>query len=200
MKNINGKRSVLGFFKARIFLDDAVDELKAQNFRNSDISILVPRTDDILQVTSEKNTKAPEGLAVGVTAGSIGGGVLGWLIGAEALAITGFGALIAAGSIVAAIAGVGVGGTLGGIVGGLIGLGIPEFEARRYEEYVNDGRMLLIVHVDDYIWEEKAKKILEANGAQDVAITPDDKADRSTYYDKIKNHARGIEDQSNTLL
>jgi hypothetical protein len=32
----------------------------------------------------------------------------------------------------AALAGVGAGGVTGGVVGGLVGLGIPEYEAKRY--------------------------------------------------------------------
>ena len=50
---------------------------------------------------------------------------LGWLVGIGALAIPGLGPFIAAGPIVAALAGAGVGGTVGGIAGALIGMGIP---------------------------------------------------------------------------
>ena len=75
------------------------------------------------------------------------GGLFGWLVGAGALAIPGLGPFIAAGPIMAAIAGAGLGGTVGGIAGGLIGLGIPEFEAQRYEGYVNEGGILISIHV-----------------------------------------------------
>jgi hypothetical protein len=41
------------------------------------------------------------------------------------------GPFIAAGPIMAALAGAGVGAATGGIAGGLIGLGMPEYEAKR---------------------------------------------------------------------
>jgi len=45
----------------------------------------------------------------------------------------GLGPFIAAGPIMAGLAGLGVGGAVGGVTGALIGMGIPEFEAKRYE-------------------------------------------------------------------
>jgi hypothetical protein len=102
---------------------------------------------------------------------------LGWLAGIGALAIPGVGPLIAAGPIVAALAGVGVGGTLGGVAGALVGLGIPEYEAKRYEGRVRDGGILLSVHSDNADWTKKAKAILERTGAQDIGSTGEAAAD-----------------------
>ena len=67
------------------------------------------------------------------------GGALGLLAGIGALAIPGVGPLIAAGPIMAALAGVGVGGAVGGFTGALIGMGIPEYEAKRYEGRLQKG-------------------------------------------------------------
>ena len=61
--------------------------------------------------------------------GALVGGALGWLVGVGLLAIPGLEPVIAAGPIMAILAGVGVGGTVGSIVGSLIGLGMPEYEA-----------------------------------------------------------------------
>jgi hypothetical protein len=108
----------------------------------------------------EKNTKAPEGTAVGATTGGVIGGVLGWLAGIGTLAIPGVGPLVAAGPIVAALTGIGVGGTIGGIAGALIGMGFPEFEAKRYEGRIRSGGILLSVHCDESNWTRKAKAIL----------------------------------------
>ena len=176
-----GRNSVFGIFRDQQALDRTVDVLKANNFRNSDISVLMPSKQETKDFAVEKNTKAPEGAATGATAGVVGGGVLGWLVGAGALAIPGVGPFIAAGPIIAAIAGAGVGGTLGGVAGGLIGLGIPEFEAQRYEGYIKEGGMLISIHVDDSDWEAKAKRLLEANGAKDVATTSEKKSDDTPY-------------------
>ena len=65
----------------------------------------------------------------------------------------------------------------GGITGGLVGLGIPEFEAKRYEGRVMKGGILLSVHCDDSKWAKLAKQILELTGAQDTASTGEAAAD-----------------------
>lgn len=176
-----GRNSVFGIFRDQQDLDRTVDVLKANNFRNSDISVLMPSKKESKDFAIEKNTKAPEGAATGAAAGVLGGGVLGWLVGAGALAIPGVGPFIAAGPIIAAIAGAGVGGTLGGVAGGLIGLGIPEFEAQRYEGYIKEGGMLISIHVDDSDWEAKAKKLLEDNGAKNIATTSEKKSNDTPY-------------------
>lgn len=177
-----GRHSVFGIFSDQASLDRTVDILKAQNFRNSDISVLMPSKQGTKDFAIEKKTKAPEGASTGAAAGVLGGGVLGWLVGAGALAIPGLGPFIAAGPIIAAIAGAGVGGTIGGVAGGLIGLGIPEFVAQRYEGYVKEGGMLISIHVDDGKWEEKAKEILEENGAKNIATTSEKKSDEFVHY------------------
>lgn len=70
------------------------------------------------------------------------GGVLGSLTGIAALAIPSLGPLIAAGPIVAALAGVGAAGAVEGIIGALAGWGIPEHEARRFEGRIKQGGVL----------------------------------------------------------
>jgi hypothetical protein len=96
---------------------------------------------------------------------------LGLLAGIGALAIPGIGSLIAAGPIVATLAGLGVGGTVGGITGALIGLGIPEFEAKRYEGRMQRGGILLSVHCETSEEIKRAKSVLEATRAEDVSST-----------------------------
>jgi hypothetical protein len=77
----------------------------------------------------------------------------------------------------AALAGIGVGTTLGGIAGGLIGMGIPEYEAKRYEGRVRNGGILLSVHSDSSEWTKRAKQVLERTGAQDISSTAEARAD-----------------------
>jgi hypothetical protein len=168
--------AVFGIYPNRTSVDSAVDALKAAGFRNTDISVLFP------EKTGTKNTKAPEGATTGAGTGALLGGGLGWLAGIGALAIPGLGPFIAAGPIMAALAGAGVGGAVGGLTGALIGMGIPEYEAKRYEGRVKDGGILLSVHSDDSQWTKKAKEILERTGAQDVSSTGEassEKADKS---------------------
>jgi Protein of unknown function (DUF3341) len=163
--------AVFGIYPNRTSVDNAVDALKAAEFRNTDISVLFPENTGTKDFAHEKNTKAPEGATTGAGTGAILGGGLGWLVGIGALAVPGLGPFIAAGPIMAALAGAGVGGAVGGLTGALIGMGIPEYEAKRYEGRVKDGGILLSVHSDDSAWTKKAKEILERTGAQDVSST-----------------------------
>ena len=71
---------------------------------------------------------------------------LGTLTEIGALAIPGLGPFIAAGPIMATLAGLGAGGAIGGFVGALVGMGVPEYEAKRYEGRVKEGGTLLSVH------------------------------------------------------
>jgi hypothetical protein len=56
-------------------------------------------------------------------------------------------------------------------------MGIPEYEAKRYEGRVKDGGILLSVHSDSSEWTKKAKEILERTGAQDIASTGEASSD-----------------------
>ena len=69
------------------------------------------------------------------------------------------------------------GGAIGGLAGALVGMGIPEYEAKRYEGRVKEGGILLSVHCDDSKWTSRAKDILKQTGGQDVASTGEENAD-----------------------
>ena len=99
----------------------------------------------------------------------------GRLVGIGALAIPGLGPFIAAGPIMAA--GAGVGGAVGGVTGALVGMGIPEYEAKRYEGRIKNGGILLSAHSDSSDWTSKAKTILERTGAEDISSTGETKGD-----------------------
>jgi hypothetical protein len=161
--------AVFGIYPSAAAAEAAVDRLLSAGFSNSAISVLLPDDESTRAFAHEKNTKAPEGTATGVTAGGVIGGTLGLLAGIGALAIPGVGPLIAAGPIVAALAGLGVGGAVGGIVGALVGMGIPEYEAVRYEGHVKNGGTLLSVHCDTSDEVTIAKATLRKSGAQDVS-------------------------------
>ena len=129
--------AVFGIYPTYAEVEEGVEALKEAGFSNTDISILMPENVGTKDLAHEKNTKAPEGAAAGGGAGLLVGGTLGWLVGIGALAIPGLGPFIAAGPIMAALAGVGVGTAVVGITGGLIGMGIPEYEADRKSTRLN---------------------------------------------------------------
>src|ERR1700732_3556371 len=163
--------AVFGIYSEYAGVENGVDALRAAGFRNTDISVLFPENVRTKDFAHKKETKAPEGAAPAAGTGAVIGGGLGWLVGIGALAIPGLGPFIAAGPIMAALAGVGVGGAVGGLTGALIGMGIPEYEAKRYEGRVKDGGILLSVHSDSTDEVKRAKEILEQTGAQDISST-----------------------------
>lgn len=171
--------SVYGIFGTREAVAEAVDAFRSAGYRNTDISALLPENSGTKDFAHEKNTKAPEGAATGTASGVVLGGALGWLVGIGALAIPGAGPFIAAGPIMAALAGAGAGAVTGGILGGLTGLGIPEYEAKRYEGRIKSGGILLSIHCDNSDWVKRAKEIFESNGASDVASSAEASADFS---------------------
>jgi hypothetical protein len=162
-------RSVFCIVHNRGQAETIVDRLKAAGFSNNDISVLFPDKTGSRDFAHEQNTKAPEGAVVGGATGAALGGVLGWLAGIGTLAIPGLGPLIAAGPIMAALSGAAVGGAVGGLAGALIGMGLSEFEARRYESKVQGGNILVSVHSEDSDETELAKGVFEECGAEDIA-------------------------------
>lgn len=177
--------STFGIFRDTPALDRCVDSLKTAGFSNSDISVLMADKSSTKDFATEKNTKAPEGAATGAGSGALLGGTLGWLAGIGALAIPGIGPFVAAGPIMAALAGASVGGAVGGISGAIIGFGIPEYEAKRYEGAVKDGGSLISVHCSDSVQIDRAKEILKKAGAEDISSSGEAKMNTIKPGDKV---------------
>ncbi len=161
--------AVFGMYRNQAEVETAVDFLKSAGFSNNDVSVLFPDNHGTHTFAHQKETKAPEGATVGVSTGVLLGGALGWLVGIGSLAIPGVGPFVAAGPIMAAMAGAGAGGVLGGVSGALIGLGIPEYEAKRYASYMSEGGILLSVHCQDSYEIQRAEELLKQTGATDIA-------------------------------
>src|SRR5450432_1654898 len=175
------KVGVFGIYSTSTAVEDATDSLVKAGFPSSDISVLLPESlGGPKDMGTEKATKAPEGAATGVTAGGVIGGTLGVLAGIGMLAIPGLGPFIAAGPIMAGLAGLGVGGAVGGVTGALIGMGIHEFEAKRYEGRLQKGGILLSVHCDTSDEIKRAKEVLKVTGAEDVSSTGESSVDTKT--------------------
>jgi hypothetical protein len=162
-------KAVFGIYKSIGHAEATVDQLLAAGFSNGDVSVLLPDSQSTRDFAHQKDTKAPEGATTGVTAGGAIGGTIGVLAGIGALAIPGLGPFIAAGPIMAGLAGLGVGGAVGGFIGALVGMGIPEYEAKRYEGLLKKGGILLSVHCDTSEEIDRAEKILKRSGAEDIA-------------------------------
>jgi len=172
--------AVMAIFQDETAVEHAIDQLRNHGFRSTDVSVLLADNKGTKDFAHKKDTKAPEGATTGGTSGAAVGGILGWLAGIGALAIPGVGPLIAAGPIVAALAGAGVGGVIGGLTGALIGMGIPEYEAKRFEGMIKEGKALVSVHCDSQEWVSKAKEVLENAGGTDIASRSEESADHQS--------------------
>ena len=144
------KTAVFGIYQTSAQAESAVDQIVefrtvAGGFTHNDISVLLPHTKSSKGFAHERNAEAPEGTATGVMTGGAIGGTLGRLAGNGALA------------------------AVGGLVGTLVGMGVQEYEAKRYEGRVKDGGVLLSVHCDTSDQVSRAKDLLKQTGAEDVS-------------------------------
>ena len=170
------KTSLFGIVKTHAQAEQIVEDLQRAGFASSEISVLLPDNQGKHDIGHVKATKAPEGATTGAATGGVAGGVLGLLAGIGALAIPGVGPFFAAGPIMAALSGAAIGATTGGVVGGLIGMGIPEIEAKRYEDKLKSGNYLIAVHTHDGDEKDRAEAIFEQAGAEDISTSSMTKA------------------------
>jgi hypothetical protein len=168
-------KSVFGIATSQGQAERIIERLHAEGFARSEISVLMPDTGGTREVGHIKATKAPEG----ATTGGIVGGGIGLLVGIGSLAIPGVGPLIAAGPIMAALSGAAVGATTGGIVGGLAGLGIPEIDAKRYDEKLKKGNYLVAVHAYESGEVDRAKEIFKDAHAEDISTISETSAPKA---------------------
>jgi len=159
-----GARTVVGVFSDRAPLNRAYAALVDAGIATDDISV-ISQGIAAAPPMGAGDTQAATGTALGAAAGV----VLGGIAGLAALAIPGFGPLIAAGPIVAAISGATTGGAMGALAGSFAGLGVPKEHAVKYEEAVRGGATFVSVKTSD---EEAAKRVsalLETHGADRVS-------------------------------
>lgn len=159
---------VTALFKNRAAAGDAVERLLQSGFSQNNISMLMSESTRGQEFTVTTETKAPEGAAAGAAVGGVLGALVASLVAVGSLAVPGIG-LVAAGPIVAAMAGLGAGGAAGGLVGGLIGIGVPEHEATFFSEKVTDGGILVGVYSGDDRT-SIAKNVLSEAGGESVKV------------------------------
>ncbi len=126
----------------------AVRDLEAAGFTDSDVSIMSKDT-TATATTGTDTVEASSGAPVGASIGTVLGGGAGLLAGIGALAIPGVGPIVAAGWLVALLAGAGAGAAAGGLIGSLTSSGVDEKEAHVYAEGVDRGGSIVTVRADD---------------------------------------------------
>jgi hypothetical protein len=162
---MQSRDTVVAVFDDRDDAQDAINALRDAGFMPDDISILARDRDTAGRLAEDTGTEAAAGAATGALAGGLLGGVAGWLVGIGALAIPGVGPIIAAGPIAAALGGAALGAAGGGIIGALTGAGIPEDEARYYDEEFRRGGIVVTVQARGRY--DEARSIMIDHGGKD---------------------------------
>jgi uncharacterized protein (TIGR02271 family) len=140
-----------GLFYSRDEAESAVRDLKAAGYDMDRVSVIAKDATKIAghETTENIGNKADEGATTGAVTGGTLGGLAGLLIGLGTLAIPGIGPILLAGAeataIATTLAGAGIGAAAGGLIGALIGLGIPEEQAKLYNDRVGRGSFLVMV-------------------------------------------------------
>lgn len=163
-------KTIVGSFDSFDEAHQVASDLRAAGFLDNDISIIANnaagdyREDPRIGAMDDGDASAT---AKGAVTGAVVGGGAGLAASLAGLAIPGVGPIIAAGPIVATLAGAGTGAVAGGLIGGLVDLGVPENDAEYYAEAVRRGGALVTVRADQVRADEVAD-ILRAHGAIDI--------------------------------
>lgn len=160
--------TVSATFKTAAAANQALFALEGAGFTEKQISLVASDSSIGQSFNIEKDNKAAEGGTIGAATGGLVGAIAAGLTATGTVAIPGVN-LVVFGAAIAAAAGAGVGATAGGLAGALIGLGLPEYEAKRYEDEVKDGAVLLVVEADSSERAATAKELFEAQDAHNIA-------------------------------
>ena len=180
-------------FDDRDDAERAINGLRDAGFEPDQISVMARDRDEAGRLAEDTGTEAGTGAATGALTGGLLGGVAGWLIGIGALAIPGVGPIIAAGPLAAALGGAALGAAGGGLIGALTGAGVPEEEARYYEDRFKSGGILLTVNAPGRY--DEAADVLRDHGGHDyergMGRTERTVRDRDADRDETRNVVGG---------
>jgi hypothetical protein len=172
-------KAVSSIFDSQKDLDYVLAELERRGLAG-DVSVLMSEQtrghygdyfyDRSTSAEGFKHTsKLPEGAATGGLTGGILGAIIGGLTMAGSVLIPGAGLLVA-GPLVGALTAGAIGTAAGSLMGALVGAGIPETEAKFYEESLkNQGTVLIVAHVHKDMVTE-VKELFKRCGAQSVKV------------------------------
>lgn len=160
---------ISGLFVSYKDFAELIEALNLRGYKEEDLSVLMSEHTHRQYFTPQENTKAPEGAAVGTLSGGILGAVIGGLSLVGNIILPGSGLLVA-GPLVGALTAGAVGAAAGGLIGALVGAGIPEHEAKFFEEALKqEGQILVVAHVlKDHVKEVKA--VFERHHAKQLKV------------------------------
>lgn len=163
------KKALFGLAKSEDQAVSIFNQLNGAGFLDNDISVLFPNKTGTRHVAHLQRTRAPEGAATGTSVGIVVGAALGWLLGIGTLVIPNLGPFLAAGPLVAALAGAGIGAIAGGLAGALIGMGMPQFEATQYQAKMDGGNILISVLTEGALERHRVIEIFHNAGSVTAA-------------------------------
>lgn len=149
-----------GVFSTAKEAEKSIRDLHDLGFTEEDISVFAQDSDqvdklnedsdvDVTTDSEKRGSKSGKGLGLGALSGGVLGGLAGLVAEAALITIPGVGPLAAAGPLATTLAGLGTGAVGGGIVGALVGAGLPEDQAKEFEEYIKDGNIVVLLKVDE---------------------------------------------------
>lgn len=148
--------------------NEVVSRLRLHNFHERQISVLFPDGTCKRTFGDERISNAPGGMDADRARASVGNGSLSLFIGIGFRSINGEPPFVAAGPIVDALSGITSGEATGRLAGALIKLGLPESEARHYEDKVKEGHILISFHSEDRAEISQVVGILAKSAATDL--------------------------------
>jgi hypothetical protein len=158
--------TIFALYGSRDAAESTAARLIQSGVTASDISVLLP---DQLPAFTHPTDIEPK-LPSQATPGSHGilSGALGVLAGLSMLALPGLGPLVGEGTLKAGLAGLGVDAAVGNFAKYLINLGVPELEAKRYEDRLQQQAVLFTVRCDTPERAGQLSELLKDTGAQDL--------------------------------
>jgi hypothetical protein len=164
---MSNSKVVTAVFDTRVESETALYKLEHAGFSDKEITLLVSEDTRGKHFGIEANSKAGDGAATGAAIGGLAGAIGLALASAGTLLIPGLN-LVVSGALIGGLVGLGAGAATGGLIGALVGLGIPEHEAKLYEEAVRKGGILIAVESKDDASTQRIKDILKGANAKDV--------------------------------
>lgn len=186
-------RMVLGIFNYRTNAEDAIARLENAGYNPKDISIVMQDKHMVEAMAEDTGSRVVSNTLSGAVAGGFLGALAGLLVATGV--VPGLGTLLIGGPLAVSLGLTGAAATTvsgattgilaGGLVGALSSFGLPETEARRYEESVRRGGILLIVPTMSHE-EDDVRQMLMDFGANQVksigAIEGRERTAAETYY------------------
>lgn len=181
-------KAAFGVFRGRNEVSAAQSALVTNGFSRADISVMYPprrERKDFLQL--QKNS-IRSGAFIGAAIGALVFLVVFIPMGMQTTYFN-----VAANSMmVSEQVLLVIGGLLGSVIfgaasGALVGIGTPQVASKRYGDYVDLGGILMSVHVNNSLEADRAKQVLEQNGAQDITLLKEGQS-WETVYTSLSSH------------